>query len=136
MRTCITTAASEPIITFDGSKYTANTSSNFVIDGQTLAKEGAIMISRNPLSYAEAGTDVGHRHQHSDTEYYERRCSPRPCDNVSGQRSTSTPHLIVSLMVKVFQKAVPSQFRETPSPTRLPAHVVVGTSTEAVGLRG
>ena len=47
-----------PLITFGGSKYTADTSANFVIDGQTLAPGGVITINGTPVSYAAAGTDV------------------------------------------------------------------------------
>ena len=53
-----TTAASEPILTFDGSIYTANPSSNFIIDGQTLVKGSAITIGGTQISYNEAGTGV------------------------------------------------------------------------------
>ena len=50
------TPAPQPILTFDGSTYTANPSSNFVIDGQTLIKGGAIAIDGTRISYNEAGT--------------------------------------------------------------------------------
>lgn len=52
------TAASEPVLTFGGSVYTANPSSNFIIDGQTLVKGSAITIGGTQLSYDEAGTAV------------------------------------------------------------------------------
>ena len=50
--------ADSPIITFDGSTYTADRSSNFIIDGQTLTPGGVIGVSGTPISYAAAGTDV------------------------------------------------------------------------------
>ena len=52
------TTADNPTITFDGSTYTADASSDFVIDGQTLAPGGVITINGTPISYAAAGTDV------------------------------------------------------------------------------
>ena len=52
------TGADIPTITFDGSTYTADASSEFVIDGQTLAPGGVITINGTPVSYAAAGTDV------------------------------------------------------------------------------
>ncbi len=52
------TGADIPTITFDGSTYTADASSDFVIDGQTLAPGGVITINGTPVSYAAAGTDV------------------------------------------------------------------------------
>ena len=52
------TGADTPMITFDGSTYTADASSDFVIDGQTLAPGGVITINSTPVSYAAAGTDV------------------------------------------------------------------------------
>ena len=52
------TPAAEPILTFDGSTYTADPSSDFVIDGQTLTRGGAITMNGTPLFYDQAGTDV------------------------------------------------------------------------------
>ena len=52
------TGAGIPTITFDGSTYTADASSDFVIDGQTLAPGGVITINGTPVSYAAAGTDI------------------------------------------------------------------------------
>lgn len=49
-----------PIITFDGSTYYADdaSSSEFVVDGQTLTKGGVITVHGTPISYAVSGTDV------------------------------------------------------------------------------
>lgn len=52
------TGADTPMITFDGSTYTADASSDLVIDGQTLAPGGVITINGTPVSYAAGGTDV------------------------------------------------------------------------------
>lgn len=47
-----------PAITFDGSTYTADASSDFIINGQTLAPGGIITVSGTPISYASGGGDV------------------------------------------------------------------------------
>ena len=49
-----------PVITFDGSTYYANdaSSSEFVIDGQTLTKGGVVTVDGTLISYAVDGTDV------------------------------------------------------------------------------
>lgn len=52
------TGADPPVITFDRSTYTADTSSDFIIDSQTLAPGGVITIGGTPISYAAAGKDV------------------------------------------------------------------------------
>ena len=52
------TGADTPVITFDGSTYTADASSDFIIDGQTLSPGSVITISGTPVSYAAAATDV------------------------------------------------------------------------------
>ncbi|KAK3171682.1 hypothetical protein OEA41_003766 [Lepraria neglecta] len=45
-----------PVLTFDGSTFTADASNDFIISGQTLAKGGVITIAGTPISYDEAGT--------------------------------------------------------------------------------
>ena len=45
-----------PIITFDGSTFTADASSDFIINGQTLTPGGNIDISGTPILYPSAGT--------------------------------------------------------------------------------
>ena len=52
----IVTAA--PVLTLDGSTYTADASSDFVIDGQTLTPGGVITVSGTPISYDGSGNDV------------------------------------------------------------------------------
>lgn len=52
------TSSSAATFTFDGSTYTANTSSNFVIAGQTLTPGGVITVSGTPIYYGAAGTDI------------------------------------------------------------------------------
>lgn len=52
------TAVQGPVVTFDGSTYTADSSSNFIIDSQTLTKGGVVTVHGTPVSYAASGTDV------------------------------------------------------------------------------
>ena len=47
-----------PVLTFDGSTYTADASSDFIIAGQTLTPGGIITISGTPISYDGSGNDV------------------------------------------------------------------------------
>ena len=48
----------ETILTFDGSTYTADSSSNFIIDGHTLSKGGIITVDGTRLSYDPKGSEV------------------------------------------------------------------------------
>ena len=47
-----------PVLTLDGSIYTADASSDFIIAGQTLTPGGVITISGTPISYDGSGNDV------------------------------------------------------------------------------
>ena len=47
-----------PVLTFDGSTYIADASSDFIIAGQTLTPGGVITISGTPISYDGSGNDV------------------------------------------------------------------------------
>ena len=58
LQTPSVTAISEPILTFDGSTYTAGSLSDFVIDGQTLTRGGIIDVHGTQLSYGQDGTKV------------------------------------------------------------------------------
>lgn len=48
----------ELVISFGGSIYSADSSSNFIIGSQTLTEGGVITVQGTPISYAAAGTDV------------------------------------------------------------------------------
>ena len=52
------TRANTPTVTVDGSTYTADASSDFVIDDQTLAAGGVTTVNGTPVLYIAAGTDV------------------------------------------------------------------------------
>ena len=47
-----------PLLTFDGSTYTADASSDFIISGQTLTPGGVITISGTSISYDKTGNAV------------------------------------------------------------------------------
>lgn len=57
----------EPTITFEGSTYTADADSNFVIGGQTLMPGGVVTIDGIPITYDADGTDVV---VGSETQYF------------------------------------------------------------------
>lgn len=48
----------EPVLTFSGSTYTADSSSDFIIDGHTLSKGGIITVDSTRLSYDPQGSEV------------------------------------------------------------------------------
>jgi hypothetical protein len=52
----ITTNA--PLITFDGTVFTANSGTTFVIDGMTLTPGGVITVSGTVISLSPSATDV------------------------------------------------------------------------------
>ena len=52
------TTIAEPVLTFDGFVYTAGSSSDFVVDGQTLSRGGAINVNGTTLSYGQGGNEV------------------------------------------------------------------------------
>ena len=52
------TITPHPVLAFAGSAYTAGSSSDFVIKGQTLTKRGTINVDGTQLSFGQAGTDV------------------------------------------------------------------------------
>lgn len=54
----ITPPVVAPAFTFHGSTYTAGSSSQFIIDGQTLIPGNVITLSGTPISYLSAGTAV------------------------------------------------------------------------------
>ena len=58
LQTPSVTAILEPVVTFDGSTYTAGSSSDFVIDGQTLTRGGIIDLHGTRVSYGQDGTEV------------------------------------------------------------------------------
>ena len=47
-----------PMFTFDGSTYTADASSDFLIGSQTLTEGGVVTLNGTPISYASGGGDV------------------------------------------------------------------------------
>ncbi len=48
----------KPVLTFDGTTYTAGASSGFTINGQTLTRGGVINVNSTALSFNARGTEV------------------------------------------------------------------------------
>ena len=117
------TAIAEPILTFDGSVYTAGPSSDFVIDGQTLTRGGAIDVDGTRLSYGQGGTEVviGTSTQELGTTTI--TVAEVPAINFDGSTyyADSASNFVID-----------GQTLTRVSGT----DVVIGTSTEAVGLGG
>ena len=128
------TAAAEPVLTFDGSTYTANPSSNFVIDGQTLTKGGAITIHGTPLFYDQAGTDVviGTSTQLLRTTNVAAASDPTiTFDGTTYYADASSDFIIDG---QTLTRGGVTTINGTPiSYAAAGTDVVVGTSTEAVG---
>lgn len=130
-------AAPEVILTFDGSTYTADYSSNLVIGGQTLVKGGKITIDGTRLSYDEAGTDVviGTSTQMLRTT----SVTPVPDSAITFDGSTYTADYSSNLVLdgQTLTKGGVITVQSTPiSYAADGKDVVVGSSTEAVGLGG
>lgn len=86
----ITTVA--PMMTFDGLTYTADASSDFVIDGQTLTPGGQITVSGTPISEAPAGAASGFVVVGSSTEMMgTAMITPADIFTVDGQVFTANP---------------------------------------------
>ena len=117
------TAIPEPILTFDGSTCTAGPSSNFVIDGQTLSRGGAITGNGTRLSYGQDGTDVviGTSTQELGTTSITVAEEPAVTYDGSTYYADSASNFVI----------------DGQTLTRVAGTgVVIGTSTEAVGLGG
>lgn len=131
------TAAPEPILTFDGSTYTADYSSNFVIGSQTLVKGGKITIDGTQLSYDEAGTDavIGTSTQMLRTTIV--TAVPDPAITFDGSVYTADYSSNFVVAGQTLTKGGIITVQSTPiSYAADGKDVVVGSSTEAVGLGG
>lgn len=86
----ITTEA--PVMTFDGQTYTADASSDFVINGQTLTPGGVITVSGTPISEAPAGAASGFVVVGSSTEMMgSATITPADIFTIDGQVFTANP---------------------------------------------
>ena len=131
-------AVAEPILTFDGSTYIADSSSNFIIDGQTLAKGQVITIDGTRLSYNQAGTDVviGTSIQKLSTTNI-GAAQVDPAITFDGSTYFANPSSDFIIDGQTLTKGGVITVQGTPiSYAVAGTDVVVGTSTEAVGLGG
>lgn len=118
------TTLAEPILTFDGSTYTAYLASDFVIDSQKLTRGGAITINGTPISYGQGGTDVviGTNTQELSTASITVAEEPAITFDGSTYYADSASNFVVDGQTLT---------REAGG-----SEVVIGSSTEAVGLGG
>ena len=129
------TSGVRPIITFDGSTYTADASSNFTIDGQTLTQGGNIDVSGTPISYPLAGTAVVIGTSTEPFSFATVTGADTPMITFDG--STYTPDASSDFVIDG-QTLTPGgviTINGTPvSYAAAGTDVVIGTSTEAVGI--
>ena len=131
------TATAEPVLTFDGSTYVADSSSNFFIDGQVLSKGDMIIVDGTKLSYDQAGTDVviGSSTQILSTTSITAAEEPAITFDGSTYLANSASDFIIDGQTLTRGGVITVQ--GTPiSYAAGGTDVVVGTSTEAVGLKG
>ena len=131
------TPAPEPILTFDGSIYTENPSSNFVIDGQTLSKGGEITVDGTKVCYDGSGTDViiGTSTQLLGTTNIAAAQEPVFTFDGSTFYADASSDFVIDGQTLTKGGAITVDW--TPiSYAADGTDVVVGTSTEAVGLAG
>ena len=131
------TAAAEPILTFDGSTYVADSSTNFLIDGQILSKGDMITVDGTQLSYDQAGTDVviGSSTQILGTTSIAAAEEPAITFDGSTYLADSASDFIID--GQTLTRGGVITVEGTPvSYAAGGTDVVVGTSTEAVGLKG
>ena len=128
------TPAAEPILTFDGSTYTANPSSNFVIDGQTLVKGDAITIKGTQISYDKAGTTVVIGASTQSLSHATITAAAEPILTFVGSTYTVNPSSDFVIDGQTLTRGGVITINGTPiSYAAAGTDVVVGTSTEAVG---
>ncbi len=131
------TAVAEPLLTFDGSTYIADSSSNFVIDGQTLVKGGVITVDGTRLSYDQAGTDVAIGTSTQKLSTTSIAAAQEPAITFDGSTYYADPSSDFVIDGQTLTKGGVITVDGTPiSYAAAGTDVVVGTSTEAVGLGG
>lgn len=122
--------ADEPALTFDGSTYTADASSDFIIDGQTLTKVGIITIAGTPISFDEAGTVVV---MGTITEAFgTTTITPADIMTVDGQVFTANPTAFSIDGTNISAGGPEVTISSTPISLELGGSLVIGTSTFAL----
>lgn len=122
--------ADEPVLTFDGSTYTADASSDFIIDGQTLTKGDIITIAGTPISFDEAGTVVV---MGTITEAFgTTTITPADIMTVDGQVFTANPTAFSIDGTNISAGGPGVTISGTPISLELGGSLVIGTSTFAL----
>ena len=131
-----TPPAVAPVLTFDGSTYTADASSNFNINGQNLAPGGIVTVSGTPISYAaaESAVVIG-----SSTESFLYAKITPTATLITFDGSTYTADASSDFVIKGQTLGLGGVITVSGTPISYASggtDVVIGTSTEAVGIGG
>lgn len=121
-----------PTISIKGSGYTANAASDFVIAGQTLTPGGVITADGIAISYASdaLGVVIG-----SSTQFFTTPKPPGPTISVAGSEYTANAATDFVIAGQTLTPGGAITVDGTPiSYAADKSDVVIGTSTEAVGL--
>ena len=129
------TSGVRPIITFDGSTYTADASSDFTIDGQTLTPGGNIDVSGTPISYPLAGTAVVIGTSTEPFSFATVTGADTPMITFDGSTYTADASSDFVIDGQTLAPGGVITINGTPvSYAAAGTDVVIGTSTEAVGI--
>ena len=129
------TSGARPIITFDGSTYTADASSDFTINRQTLTPGGNIDVSGTPISYTSAGTAVVIGTSTEPFSFATVTGVDTPVITVDGSTYTVDASSDFVIDGQTLATGGVITIKGTPiSYAGAGTDVVIGTSTEAVGI--
>ena len=135
------TPKDEAILTFDGSTFTANSYSNLIIDGQTLSQGGVITVHGTRLSYNQQGSAIviGTSTQALSFATITPAPTPSPIITFDGSTYYANDALSSEFIIdgQTLTKGGVVTVNGTPISYAVGGtEVVVGTSTERVGLGG
>ena len=126
-----------PVLTFDSSTYTADASSRFTINGQTLTPGGHITVSGTPLSYLALGTAIVVGTSTSTLHY--ATVTPFVAATMTFNGSTYTADASSDFIIAGQTLTPGGIITVSGTPISYAAagtNVVIGSSTEAIGFRG
>ena len=124
-----------PIITFDGSTFTADASSDFTINGQTLTPGGNIDVSGTPISYPSAGAAVVIGTSTEPFSFATVTGADNPIITFDGSTYTADASSDFVIGGQTLTPGGVITINGTPvSYAAAGTDVVIGTSTEAVGM--
>ncbi len=131
----IVTSGVRPIITFDGSTFTADASSDFTINGQTLIPGGNIDVSGTPISYPLAGTAMVIGTSTEPFSFATVTGADTPTITFDGSTYTADASSDFVIDGQTLAPGGIITINGTPvSYAAAGTDVVIGTSTEAVGI--